>query len=266
MTLPRPESGGYDYGRGGRIAIGTPQANPTVESEFAILLPPAVSLTVTRLTSTAPAATDRLREYLLGLADSLAMFDTFRPDAFGFACTASSYLVDAAQVRSVIAACEDRLGYAIVTAADAVDRALRHIGARRIALLSPYPAPLAEAATEYWRGRGYDLAVVAAAGDLAPDADTRGIYALGSDAAAAALARIDLAGVDAVLLSGTGMPSLPLIAAAPVSVPILSSNLCLAADLCARIGGGDLLDPTSPASQAWHTRCAAATDPERTKI
>jgi len=43
-------------------------------------------------------------------------------------------------------------------------------------------------------------------------------------------------------------------------VPILSSNLCLAAALCAAVGAGDLLDPA--ASPAWHARCAAAIDPK----
>ncbi|RYG26620.1 MAG: hypothetical protein EON93_21310, partial [Burkholderiales bacterium] len=85
--------GQYDYGRAGRIGIGTPQANPTVETEFSILIPPRAALSVTRLTSAAPAPADRLRDYLLRLEDSLAAFDTLKMDAFGFACTASSYLV-----------------------------------------------------------------------------------------------------------------------------------------------------------------------------
>lgn len=261
MTAP-VATGGYDYGRAGRVALGTPQANPTVESEFAILLPPAVSLTVTRLTSKAAASDDRLREYLLNLAEYLAAFDSFRPDAFGFACTASSYLIDPEEARATIAACEDRFGYPIITAADAIHLALQRIGAQRIALVSPYPATLGVAAMRYWSSHGYELVAVATAGDLAPDADTRGIYALGSDAAVAALARIDLREVDAVLLSGTGMPSLPLIAAASVGVPILSSNLCLAAALCATVGAADPLDPAQ--SLAWHARCAAAIDPQRT--
>lgn len=264
MTPVSRNGGGYDYGRAGRIGIGTPQANPTVESEFAILLPPAVSLTVTRLTSAAAAPAERLRGYLLNLAGALAAFDIFRPCAFGFACTASSYLVAPDEARAVIDACEQRFGYPIITAADAIDRSLGRIGAKRIALVSPYPAALGEAAQAYWRGRGYHLAAVVAAGDLVPEADTRGIYALGSDAAGDALARIRLDDVDAVLLSGTGMPSLPLIAAgASARVPMLSSNLCLAAVLSERIGAGDLFDPASPASTAWHARCAAAIAPER---
>ncbi|AHE54445.1 maleate cis-trans isomerase family protein [Sphingomonas sanxanigenens] len=251
--------GGYDYGRAGRIGVGTPQANPTVEAELRILMPPAVSLTVLRLTSNAAAPADRLRAYLLGLCEQLTAFDSFRPDVFGFGCTASAYLVDSGDERAVLNFCEDRYGYPIVTAADAIDLALSRIGARRIALLSPYPPELAVAAIRYWRGRGYEVAATGTAGDLGPTGDTRGIYALGSADAGAALARADLAGVDAVLLSGTGMPSLPLIADADLGVPLLSSNLCLAAALCARLGLGDPIDPASAPGQAWRERCRAAT-------
>jgi len=254
-------SGVYDYGGGGRIGIGTPQANPTVETEFAILTPPTASVTVARLTSQAKAPADRLRDYLLRLVDHLAAFDTFRPDIFGFGCTASSYLVDPADERAVLAYCEDRSGYPIVTAADAIASTLNRIGAQRIALVSPYPAELAEAAARYWRGLGYELVSVDSAGSLAPDADTRDIYALGSADAAPAIARIDPAKVDAALLTGTGMPSLPLIADAPEGLTILSSNLCLAATICSRLGLGDLLDPTSEPARAWRARCRAATAP-----
>lgn len=80
-----------EYGSIGRIGIGTPQANPTVEAEMAILLPRACSLHITRLTSCAESPEARLRAYLLGLEDYLAAYDTLRPHVFGFACTASSY-------------------------------------------------------------------------------------------------------------------------------------------------------------------------------
>lgn len=252
-------SAGHDYGRAGLVGIGTPQANPVVEAEMAILLPPTMGRVVTRLTSAATRPADRLRDYLLRLDDCLAAFDTLRPQVFGFACTASSYLVDGPSTREAIARCEDRFGYRIVTAADAAARALGRLGARRVALVSPYPPDLAAAAVRYWTARGIEVGPVLAAGDLAPDADTRGIYALGSADAGAALARADLGGVDAVLLSGTGMASLPLIAGWRGQVPVLSSNLCLAAALVAHLGGDDLLDPSGAGARGWRGRCALAT-------
>ena len=248
----------YDYGRAGRIGIGTPQANPTVETEFSILIPPSAALSVTRLTSCAAAPADRLRDYLERLEDSLAAFDTLKMDVFGFGCTASSYLVDRDREAAIFRACEARFGYPVLGAVDAIAWALDRMGARRIALLSPYPADLAGPAEAYWRGRGYTLVETGSAGGLAPGSDTRGIYDLGSADAAAALAAVDVSGVDAVVFSGTGMPSLPVIANVRLGVPLLSSNLCLAARIADRLDLGDLLDMGSVAGLGWRTRCEAA--------
>lgn len=243
----------YDYGRAGIIGIGTPQANPTVEAEMRVLMPPAVLVAVTRLTSAADQSLDRLRDYLAHLGRALAQFDTLRPAAYGFACTGSSYLIDHGQERALIERLEARFGYPIITATDAIHAELQRSGATRIALASPYPPALADAAALYWRARGYDVAEVRRI--ETGNADTRSIYALGSADArpiATALAARD---VDAVLLSGTGMPSLALLADPPPGAPLLSSNLCLARSLCRHLGLAEP-DPID-----WHPRLAAALTP-----
>lgn len=249
----------YDYGQAGRIGIGTPQANPTVETEFSMLIPPRASVSVTRLTSQAHRPLDRLTDYLTGLEQSLLAFDSLKLDAFGFGCTASSYLVSRDVEEQIFSDAAARFGYPIFGAANAIAWALDKLGAKRIAILSPYPPELAEPAHQYWKARGLILAETGQAGTLGQNADTRGIYELGSSDALAALAQIDLSGLDAVLFSGTGMPSLPAIANAPSGVPLLSSNLCLAAQICAHLGLGDLLDPQSPESRNWQEKCRVAT-------
>ena len=241
---------GSDYGRDGTIAIGTPQANPTVEAEMAILLPPTVLRVTARLTSAAESAEDRLRAYLERLAPALESFDTLRPDVFGFACTGSSYLVDEGREAQIVAAAQARFGYPVITAAAAIAGKLRAMGAARIALVSPYPPALQQAALDYWTAQGF--APVAAASLAIAGDDTRGIYALGSRDARAALGTLGDRSVDAVVLTGTGMPTLPLIADPPPGLPpIFSSNLALAEALLAELG---------LALPDWRKRCQAATE------
>jgi maleate isomerase len=246
----------YDYGRLGRFGIGVPQANPTVEAEFAILCSPGVSLHVTRLTSADPDGAIRVRDYLEQLPTALQAYDQLKPDVFGFACTASSYLVRPAREADLVQEAKARFGYPILTATGAIAWALAKLEVRRLALISPYPPKLLKAGCAYWTERGFDLVQVVTVETRS--ADTRSIYALSSADGAAALAKIDQ-GADAVLISGTGMPSLPLIRLEGDSPPVLSSNFCLAAQMSDMLDLGDLLDAGSTASRAWRGRCRAAT-------
>lgn len=241
-----------EYGRIGRIGIGTPQANPTVEAEFAILLPRACTLHVTRLTSPAQSPEQRLRDYLNGLDSCLAAYDTFRPDVFGFACTASSYLLGAAQEGRIIAAAAQRRGYPVETAARAIVWGLERLRARRVALVAPYPRAVVDAARRYWSEAGIDVRQVV---EIATgSADTRAIYELGSDRVVAALAHLAQESFDAVLVSGTGMPSLAALHEPAARMPVISSNSCLAARLLDLLGRQEWLEPGAPMIRGWRQR------------
>ena len=251
---------GRDYGSAGRVVVATPQANPTVESEFGIMLPRRVSLHVTRLQSRAADSAGRLVEYLEKLDSSIASLDSFRPDAFGFACTGSSYLVGEGEEDEIVARAEARSGLRIDTATAAIRWMLAHLGARRIALLSPYPEALHAAAATYWKATG--IQIVRSARVAIRTEDTRGIYELRAADAGPALAALDLTGLDAVLVSGSGLPSLPLLASWPGMPPLISSNACLAARLMDRLGvppRTDTLNSDPMAGLAgWQDRLAEA--------
>ncbi len=244
----------YDYGRAGIVGIGTPQANPTVEAEMRILMPPNMLIAVARLVSAEEKPVARLWDYLDRLHVSLEQYDTLRPAAFGFACTGSSYVMEPARERALVAQLEARFGYPILTAVGAIHEELQRMGARRLAFAAPYPAPLQDAATAYWRAMGYD--VVALRSIDTGSRDTRSIYALGSADARVAAEALAGCEVDAVLLSGTGMPSLALLGDPPPGPPLLSSNLCLANALCRRLG------LPAPDANAWRPRLAEALCPK----
>jgi len=246
----------HTYGSAGRIGVGMPQANPTVEAEFGILLPRSCSLHVTRLTSGADDSEKRLAQYLTNLERYLDAYDTLRPDVFGFACTGSSYLLGANREEQVIAAARATYGYPVETAARAIIWGLERLRARRVAMVAPYLDSLVDHAHAYWSAAGIDI--VRTLRIPTATADTRGIYDLGSERLAAALSELSIANVDAVLVTGTGLASLPAIRDYSLDVPVISSNVCLAGRLLALTGRGDRLEPDSPFPQGWQGRLEEA--------
>ena len=84
---------GLAYARKGLVGLLTPQANTTVEPEFAILCPPGYAAINARLTSPASQMLDRLSDYYSTLKSQIACFADAPIDAYAFACTGSSYLV-----------------------------------------------------------------------------------------------------------------------------------------------------------------------------
>jgi maleate cis-trans isomerase len=206
--------------------ILTPQANATVEAEMRVLLPREVPSVVARLTCPSTDSRERLLGYFHGVRGTLAQFDTAPLAVAAFACTGSTYLVGAQAEAEHFS----RARVPVISAAAAVFDALRALRATKIALLSPYPQWLTDACVAYWGSR--DIEVVAIATAASERSDTRAIYSLTAADAVARLAALDTGGAHAVLISGTGMPSLEAIATAEAGVPVISSNLCLGWRVC----------------------------------
>ena len=212
------------------IGVATPQANPTVEIEFQQFLRGPAYGVFTRLTSKAESARERLVEYLQQMPAALESFDTLPLSAFAFACTGSSYLLGEEREEEISNAMMQRFKIPIVTATQAIRRELEGRGATRIAMFAPYPQDLREAAVDYWARLGFEI-VTSSGIEMGPD--TRGIYALSDQQVEDALGQFDSAGADLILLSGTGMPTIA--ALRNSTVPMISSNLCLATEVLRRI-------------------------------
>ncbi len=148
--------------------------------------------------------------------------------AFGFGCTGSSYVAGRALEDRLSAEATASAKLPVITAAQAIRRALDALGIDTIALVSPYPEALAEAGYRYWEESG--IRVVAKRRVDLDLIDTHRIYELTSDDALQALRAVSKDGADAVVASGTGMPTLRALRKLRMetSLPVLSSNLCLA--------------------------------------
>jgi maleate cis-trans isomerase len=233
-----------EYAPLGLVGVLTPQANTTVEPEMALMAPPGLGVLNARLRSDKPTIPERLVEYFDGYDAALAEFANAPLAAVGFACTGASYLAGVEREDAACAAMSARRGVPVVTAATAVTDALRVLGARRIALVSPYFEALDAASEAYWRARGF---VVVSRVSAWRETDAfHPIYSLGTLEATAALEGVRGADVDAVVMLGTGMPTLRLIAHSPRlgKAPVLSCMFCLGWRLIAA-ALGDSPDRTS---------------------
>lgn len=219
------------YARKGLLGVMTPQANTTVEPETALLLPDGFGMIAARLTSGCADMNDRLIDYFAQIGETAAQFANAPVDAIGFACTGASYLVGPADEAKAVARVEADRGIPLITAGRAIADALRCLSARRIGVVSPYGDALTEACVDYWTRQ--DLVVIEVV-QVRQDATAfHPIYAHSGDVALDGLRRLErVSQVDAVVILGTGLPSLTAIAASPylgaARVPVLSSGLCLA--------------------------------------
>lgn len=244
----------YDYGRRARIGVATPQANPTVEGEFAILYPRSVSVQATRLTCPSSSPTERLIAYIEDLETTVKTFGGMALSAFGFACTGSSYLVGDAREKEIVDRLEQALEYPVSTTTHAILAALEAMNASKVALLAPYPDSLIDAGKAYWRKAG--LNITASHRIVTRSENTETIYELSSADAAVVLDTFDPKGADVILLSGTGMPSLACLGKHASGLPVISSNACLAWRLLQLSGAADLCEAAPPHITGWRDRLA----------
>ena len=217
-----------EYASKGLVGVLTPQANTTVEPEYAILMPRDTAWINARMLSRHKTIEERLVDYWGRAPEFARQFANAPVGSLAFACTGTSYLVGKeAEDRVLAQVTQESGGLPAMSAATAVVYALNGLGAKRIGLVSPYEGALDAACTPYWDSRGFEIAAKTNASGAT--LDFHPIYSLPSGSAQRALDEIDATGLDAIVMLGTGMPTLAPIARTPFKgrTPVLSCMFCI---------------------------------------
>ena len=217
-----------EYAPKGLIGLLTPQANTTVEPEMAIMTPPGYAFVNARLMSDKPTIEARLVDYFATLSGQLRQFANAPIGTALVATSGMSYLAGVDAEARILAEVSRAANIPVFTSAIASVDMLNALGAKRIALVSPYPESLNVASRAYWSAHGFTVA--AETGAFRDTGAFHPIYSLFGGEALAALDALPEADLDAVLMLGTGMPTLEPIRRRPFvgRAPVISCMLATA--------------------------------------
>ena len=137
-----------EYAPKGLIGLLTPQANTTVEPEMAIMTPPGYAFINARLTSDKATIEARLVDYFATLPNQLSQFANAPIGTALVATSGMSYLAGVDAEARILEEVSRSAGIPVFTSAIASVDMLNALGARRIALVSPYPETLNVASRE----------------------------------------------------------------------------------------------------------------------
>ena len=176
-----------------------------------------------------------LERMLMGADLELAAMQLADADVelIAFGCTSASFIHGQDGDRGVIERIERAADVPATTTSTAVVNALRSLSAERIGVATPYPDAVNEAETEFFESAGFDVVHIEGLG-LATDREVGRVSREDVTRLATRVGRIP---ADALFLSCTNLPSLPLIddLEGMLRRPVVSSNSATIREICERL-------------------------------
>lgn len=197
-----------------------PSTNTTVEIEYSRLLPPTLQVHIGRLGKgeNTPFSPSRPED----IAYQARLLGTAQVEVVCLAQTSASLAhddYDATTTQQMAAGA----GVPCLTSAQAIGQAVRALGARRIALVSPYSQEVLARARHYFESR-YGLAVMAMEGFSATD--SYAISTISAEHATDAFRRIDQPEIEVLVVPGGNFPTMRSIATweQQFQKPVITTN------------------------------------------
>lgn len=244
------------YGWLATVGVILPSANTVMEPELASLAPEGVTFHGARTPVRGLPSQESLEEMAKGTETAALDLASAEVDLVLYGCTSGSFMTDGERLTARL---ETLTGIPVATTSQAVMAALRALGARKVALATPYRRFITEGEVAWLEAEGFG---VTSAVDLdmgETEQERRGInrippevcYRLGREA--------DRPDADVLFLSCTAMASLPVVEALErdCGKPVVTSNLASAWYVLNRLN----ILPNTPAP---YTLMVAACEPSAT--
>jgi maleate isomerase len=213
------------YGHHGRIGLIVPANNSVIEPELWSVLPTGVAAYATRLLARGdltPAAVRKMEARLEGAVSALAATGV---DLIAYCDMVTSFIMEPDWNKRAVERISALSGVPAVSAWTSMHDALLRLGARRIALGTPYPQAIHALGPAFFRQNGFEVAAHATLDILA----MREVPTVDRPRLERFVRGIDLAHCDALVLLATDLPTFNCIneLEAELGLPIVSSNQAL---------------------------------------
>ncbi|WP_416409033.1 aspartate/glutamate racemase family protein [Agrobacterium rosae] len=213
------------YSYRAKLGLITPPTNTVNEAEWARMMPEGVTFHTHRMPLHADTKSESGKAALMhDLEQVFAMLNNARVDAIAYACTAGSMINPVEALPDMLTQTMD---VPAVTTSAAIIKALKTLGVTRLSVATPYADTLNEHETHFLQDNGFSVErlIGLGIGKNGPSDYIR-IAETPVDTVASHVRAAFVPGSEAILITCTDFPSLPLISELEreFGVPVVTSN------------------------------------------
>ncbi len=204
-----------------------PSANTVMEPELARLAPEGVTFHSARTPVRGMPSQESLEEMARGTEAAALDLASAEVDLILYGCTSGSFMTDREQL---IALLEALTGTPVTTTSQAVLAALRALGAKSVALATPYRKFITEGEVAWLEAEGFRITSAIDLDMGETEAERPGINRIPPEVAYSLGREADRPDADVLFLSCTAMANLPVVEALEryCGKPVITSNLASA--------------------------------------
>jgi maleate isomerase len=205
-----------------RFGVLVPSTNTTVEMEYGRLLPATLQVHAARIPLLSSGVETTARSGDADVDYQARLLGSAEVEVVALAQTAASLAADDYDDR-ITRRMSEAAGVPAITSARAIGLAVRALGARRIALVAPFPVPVLDRLEHHYASK-YGLEVVATESFAGTDSVT--YPTLGQAKVREALMRVDRSEIEVFVVPGGNFPTMAYLCdwECLVGKPVITSN------------------------------------------
>jgi len=216
---------GAVYGARGRIGLIVPANNSVIEPEFWAALPRGVSVHSTRILAKGDLTPEAVHRMERDTGSAMEAIAATGVDVIAYCDMVTTFIMQAEWNESTMQRFSQSTGVPCISAWTALRDALARLGAKRLAIGTPYPAKIHALVAPFFQQRGFHVGSHGTLDILS----MREVPTVDAPRLKAFLKTLDLRGCDALVLLATDLPTFSVIdeIEAQSGIPVLTSNQTL---------------------------------------